>query len=539
MFNIQQIKAGNPIDSYLRKAGIIVSDKENKPTCCCPFHNDTNPSMSIRLDKQDWRCWTCGIGGSVIDLHMRLKGLSAKDAIRELAEIAGVHDDHHGKAHLADTYEYRDESGKLIMCVDRIEEGQKKKFAQYTKNESGERVNSVTNIKKVLYRLENWCNKPEVALCEGEKCVKALESLGMDATTNAGGSSAWIDAYAYYLAGKHVDIWPDNDAPGGKWLESVTSSLKGKVASLRVLVVPKPYNDIADVVLTQGEDIARETIMKLQMDTRRITKGVSVPILSASDMYDLYVKRVMASKDGAGIDLSRWLPSLRDSIRPLMAGDLAVILADTGAGKTTMLANIAYSQSPLPVLLFELELQPEDMCERFLAMDANRAGKHISSDIEQGKGFNVSRWGNIYVCPNSKVSVEDMEGIINTSELYIGKRPCLVLVDYIGLMSGGQGKRYERMSTIAEGLKVMAKATNTVVLLSSQIHRDKERKGINLHDAKDSGSIESSAQLVIGAVRTDKDRIDLTILKCTKSLAGKVINCTFNGDTQRIREISR
>jgi replicative DNA helicase len=308
---------------------------------------------------------------------------------------------------------------------------------------------------------------------------------------------------------------------------------------LRVLTVPKPYNDVADVILTQGEDMARETIMGIQMSTRRITKGVEVPILSAQDMYRMYVKRVMASKDGAGVDLSRWLPSLRESIRPLMAGDLAVILADTGAGKTTMLANIAYSQSPLPVLLFELELQPEDMCERFLAMNAERSGKAINCDVEQGKTFDVSRWGNIYVCPNSKVSVEDMEEIINTSELYIGQRPALVLVDYIGLMSGGQGKRYERMSTIAEGLKVMAKSTNTVVLLSSQIHRDKERKGINLHDAKDSGSIESSAQLVIGAVRTDPGSIDLTVLKCTKSLAGKVIKCTFNGDTQRIREIAR
>jgi hypothetical protein len=490
--------------------------------------------MTIRLDKQDWRCWTCGIGGSVIDLHMRLKKLSIKEAIKELAEMANIQDDHEGRKYKAATYQYKNETGETVMAVDRIEEGQKKQFVQYVEK-GGERINSIKDVKRVLYRLELWAQKETVALCEGEKCVEALESIGIDATTNAGGSNGWIDAYAYYLKDKHVDIWPDNDENGGKWLDAVTKSLKGNVASLRVLRVPPIYNDVADVITAQGQEIGRETIGAIMAEARRIMKGIDVPILSSSDMYAMYRRRVLSPE--TGIDLSRWLPSLRFAIRPLLAGDLAVVLSDTGVGKTTILANIAYSQRPIPVLLFELELMPEDMCERFMAMDNLLPGAIIDREIKAGAEYAVDQWGHIYVCPLSKVTLETMEDVINKSELYIGSRPGLVLVDYIGLMSGGQGKRYERMSTIAEGLKTMAKTTGTVIVLSSQIHRDKERgTEINLHDAKDSGSIEASAQLVIGATRPDQNSINLKILKCTKSLAGKIIECSFDGDRQTIRE---
>jgi replicative DNA helicase len=191
----------------------------------------------------------------------------------------------------------------------------------------------------------------------------------------------------------------------------------------------------------------------------------------------------------------------------------------------------------MPVLFFELELTPEDMCERFIALDQQRHGTEIEERAMRGARIESHRWDNVYTCPKSKITVEDIEDIINKSELVIGSRPGLVLVDYIGLIHGKDNKRYEKMSNIAEGLKVLAKSTNTVIILTSQIHRDKERKDINLHDAKDSGSIESSAQLVLGAYRPSHDEIAIKLLKCTKSAIGMTINCSFKGDTQTIKEI--
>ena len=32
----------------------------------CPFHDDTNPSMSVSADKQIYKCFSCGASGNVI-----------------------------------------------------------------------------------------------------------------------------------------------------------------------------------------------------------------------------------------------------------------------------------------------------------------------------------------------------------------------------------------------------------------------------------------------------------------------------------------
>ena len=36
----------------------------------CPFHDDTNPSMHISPDKQIFKCFVCGTGGSAIQFVM-------------------------------------------------------------------------------------------------------------------------------------------------------------------------------------------------------------------------------------------------------------------------------------------------------------------------------------------------------------------------------------------------------------------------------------------------------------------------------------
>jgi hypothetical protein len=528
-----------PIDAYLAKMGHPVVKQGNKTTCRCPFHDDKTPSCSVDLEKQVWFCHACGFGGSVIDLLIRSQGLSVKAALRELALAAGLVDrDADAKPHKVATYEYKDHFGRPVMAVDRIETGLDKKFSQWRPGPNGERINSVSGVSKTLYRLERWAGKAEVALVEGEKCVHELERLGWDATCNPGGSSAWLDAYATYLKDKHVDIWADNDEAGKKWLAAVLKSLEGKVASLRILAAPAPYNDVADIIQAQGDEMAAATILALLGKTPRLARGVNIALLSAQEAYEQYARRVLAMESQA-VDLGKWLPSLRCYARPLLPGDLAVFMSDTGVGKTGCLANIAYSQRPLPTIFFELELAPEALCERFIARDNDMETLEVEQRTRQGHRFNVDGWNHVYFCPESKMTLDDMEDIITRAELKMQVRPRLILVDYVGLMSGGgNGKRYERLSTIAEGMKVLARKTETVIIMASQIRRDPDRTEVDLHDAKDSGSVENSAQLVLGAWRPAPDRLTIKILKQTKRAGAHVIHCLFDGHRQKIVELA-
>jgi hypothetical protein len=536
MISRDRIIDANPIARYLAAIGHELKGEGAKASARCPFHDDKSPSMSVNTDKGLWFCHACGFGGTVIDMHMRRHGLSCKDALAQLAEGAGLRDDMADKPQKVATYIYRDSLAREVMRVDRIETGKDKKFRQYTVDPAGQEHNGIDGVARVLFRMERWAGKAQVALCEGEKCVAALESIGIDATTNPGGSSNWKDAYAQYLVGKHVEVWPDNDAPGDKWLAAVLKSLEGKVAALRIMRVPDPYNDVADLVIAQGQEYATETIMRLADQTPWIDKGVDLPLLSSREAFDIYRRRVMEAKDSA-IDLGRWLPSLKSWSRPLMPGDMMVIQADTGVGKTALLLNLAYSQRPLPCILFEIELSECALVERFIARDLGMETLEVERAVERGHEFDVSGWSNVYLCPESKLDAEKMGDIIERSELKIGRRPALVLVDYIGLMDGPGGKRYERMSTIAEELKRLARSTRTVICVASQVARDKDRTEINLHDAKDSGSIESSAQLVIGAWRPDTDRLTLRILKQTRRAGVFDIECRYDGNKQTIQEL--
>lgn len=56
----------------------------------CPFHDDTNPSMSVSREKQIYRCFSCGASGNVFNFIMNYEHISFKEALNLLSTETGI-----------------------------------------------------------------------------------------------------------------------------------------------------------------------------------------------------------------------------------------------------------------------------------------------------------------------------------------------------------------------------------------------------------------------------------------------------------------
>ena len=56
----------------------------------CPWHDDTKPSLQVNPDRQSWKCWVCNLGGDIFNFVMQREKVSFPEALKMLAERAGI-----------------------------------------------------------------------------------------------------------------------------------------------------------------------------------------------------------------------------------------------------------------------------------------------------------------------------------------------------------------------------------------------------------------------------------------------------------------
>jgi DNA primase len=86
---IDELRSRITLSSVIgRTVRILKAGREFK--ACCPFHGEKTPSFTINDEKGFYHCFGCGAHGDVIRWMTEQRGLSFMDAIKDLAEEAGM-----------------------------------------------------------------------------------------------------------------------------------------------------------------------------------------------------------------------------------------------------------------------------------------------------------------------------------------------------------------------------------------------------------------------------------------------------------------
>ena len=209
------------------------------------------------------------------------------------------------------------------------------------------------------------------------------------------------------------------------------------------------------------------------------------------------------------IDLDRKLGGLR-------RGNLHILAARPGMGKTTLALNIAKHvaiKERIPVLFVSLEMTNEQLVEKLIAEEAGLDSQILqnTTELKDEDWRRISRsCGRI---AESMLYLDDSHRI-RASDLAVRLRRFsalheigLVVIDYIQIMASE--RRTDRNQEVAETsgiLQGLAKELNVPILALSQLSREVERRNNKipgLADLRESGTIEQDASTVMFLYRED------------------------------------
>ncbi|RMH23667.1 MAG: DUF3987 domain-containing protein, partial [Planctomycetota bacterium] len=253
----------------------------------CPAHEDRNPSLSIATG-DDGRCLINCHAGCATKAIVEALGLEMKDLMPERpkpASQAGKKAARQASESVSNDFATAYEAiaaleCKLGLCSHRWV------YADASGTPVGETIRwdppgGRKQVRPISRRGERWVieaipeprpllHLPEIAslpdgawvyVCEGEKSVDAARSIGVVATTSAGGAEAAGKSDWSPMKNKVVVILPDNDDAGERYAEEVARlARRAEAEEVRIvrLVDRWPdlpeHCDIADVLNLEGGD---------------------------------------------------------------------------------------------------------------------------------------------------------------------------------------------------------------------------------------------------------------------------------------------
>ena len=201
----------------------------------------------------------------------------------------------------------------------------------------------------------------------------------------------------------------------------------------------------------------------------------------------------------------------------LHRSDLIIVAGRPSMGKSSLAMNIVQSAAEFgaTAAVFSLEMSRDQLVLRLLSGETGvpshslRLGMYSEADERRVVGA-VGALSDlpIYIDDNPLSTVVDVRS--KSRRLHLERGLDLIVVDYLQLIEGGNGRSQNRVQEIGEitrALKALARDLNVPVVAVSQLSRAVEMRPSHrpqLSDLRESGSIEQDADVVMFIYRDDK-----------------------------------
>lgn len=299
----------------------------------CPAHDDKRASLSVSVGEDGKILFNCHAGCTAQEITRAL-GLSMEDLFQKSNDLPAVTRSP-VKPHLVASYQYLSPEG-VRYEKQRFSD---KSFRWRQPDGKGGWKYSRQGITPTLYGTGENPLPDRVYFVEGEKDVNSLKARNVAAVSPPDGAkSKWQPQYTEALKGRHVVILPDNDTPGRELAARAAAELHGKAASVKVLNLKKEFpelpekGDISDILAAMPSEDVFMKLDALELTTPEWsgeTEKKEDPFLSCFKPLDFF------EEEEAEWIVPGWIPK----------GQVTVIAADGGVGKTTLWCNIVAAMS--------------------------------------------------------------------------------------------------------------------------------------------------------------------------------------------------
>lgn len=257
---------------------------------------------------------------------------------------------------------------------------------------------------------------------------------------------------------------------------------------------------------------------------------------------DKYFKDNESSKNYIGF------PKLDDLLGGLEGGDVVVIGARPGVGKSALVTQITsyFAECGKKVGFYNLEMKEKQVYERFVVSQSGigltrlrRAKKFLGDEKERFDKANeiLEQRDNIVITTGSK-SVSE----IRSESRHMGYD--IIVIDYLQLLKPEReyrGNRYAEVGAISKATKALAMELNIPVIELSQLNRVSESRDTReptMAELREAGDIEQDASVIMllwNLSQDDKSKKGCKIEKQRQGQTGTVV-LKFNGDLMRFEE---